>query len=100
VRVNVDAHLGHEEGDAYKNRTKQAHLPRERTKTNFEYESIEHGLKWWPIKSYEVCSTKELEGLKYPPLSSRDKTLHLTPRATGSGYEHTQAKLLARTLAR
>jgi hypothetical protein len=41
-----------------------------------------------------------LEGLKYPPLSSRDKTLHLTPRATGSGYEHTQAKLLARTLAR
>jgi hypothetical protein len=35
VRVNVDAHLGQEGGDAYKNRTKQAHLPGERTETNF-----------------------------------------------------------------
>jgi hypothetical protein len=33
------------------------------------------------------------------PLSSRDKTLHLTPRATESGYDHTQTKSLARTLA-
>jgi hypothetical protein len=32
-------------------------------------------------------------------LSSRDKTQHLTPRAAQSGYEQTQAKLLARTVA-
>jgi hypothetical protein len=31
---------------------------------------------------------------------SRDKTQDLTPRATESGYEHTQTKLLARTVAR
>ena len=38
--------------------------------------------------------------LKYLPLSSRDKTHHLTPRATKSGYDHTQTKLLARAVAR
>ena len=38
--------------------------------------------------------------LEFTALSSRDKTLHLTPRATESGYEHTQTKILARTLAR
>jgi len=40
-----------------------------------------------------------IKGLKYLPLSSRVKTLHLTPRATESGYEHSQTKILARTVA-
>ena len=46
--------LHQEEGNTYKNRTKQAHLPGEGAEANFEYELIEHGLKWWPIKSYEA----------------------------------------------
>jgi hypothetical protein len=41
-----------------------------------------------------------LRRLELPPLSYRDKTHHLTPRATESGYEHTQTKVLARTVAR
>ncbi len=41
-----------------------------------------------------------MRGLEFTPLSSRDKTRHLTPAATESGYEHTHAKILARTLAR
>jgi hypothetical protein len=43
---------------------------------------------------------KNMRGLEFTPLSSRDKTRHLTPAATESDYEHTQAKLLARTVAR
>jgi hypothetical protein len=39
-------------------------------------------------------------GLKYRTLSQRDKTHHLPLRATVPGYEHTQTKLLARTVAR
>ena len=54
VRVNVDAHLGQEEKNSFKNRTKQAHLPGEGGEAPFEHELIEHGLKWWPIKSYEA----------------------------------------------
>jgi hypothetical protein len=42
----------------------------------------------------------EAKRLKYSTLTFRDKTHHLTPRATKSGYEHTQTKLLARTVAR
>jgi subtilase family protein len=53
VRVNVDAHLGQEEGKSFKNRTKQAHLPGEGPDAQFEHELIEHGLKWWPIKCYQ-----------------------------------------------
>ena len=53
VRVNVDAHLGQEDGESFKNRTKQAHLPGEGADAPFEHELIEHGLKWWPIKCYE-----------------------------------------------
>jgi hypothetical protein len=45
-------------------------------------------------------TTEQDEGLKYVTLSSRDKTQHLTPRATESGYEHNQTKILARTVAR
>jgi hypothetical protein len=41
-----------------------------------------------------------MRGLESSPLSFRDKTQCLTPRATESGYEHTYAKILARTLAR
>jgi len=52
VRVNVDAHLGQEEKNSFKNRTKQAHLPGDGGEAPFEHELIEHGLKWWPIKSY------------------------------------------------
>jgi hypothetical protein len=54
VRVNVDAHLGQEEKGTFKNRIKQAHLPGDATEGPFEHELIEHGLKWWPIKSYET----------------------------------------------
>jgi hypothetical protein len=54
VRVNVDAHLGQEEKNSFKNRTKQAHLPGDGAEAPFEHELIEHGLKWWPIKSYEA----------------------------------------------
>jgi hypothetical protein len=43
---------------------------------------------------------ENMRGLEFTPLNSRDKTQHLTPRATESGYEHTQTKLLARTVAR
>jgi hypothetical protein len=41
-----------------------------------------------------------MRGLEFTPLTSHDKTHHLTPRATKSGYEHTQSKILARTVAR
>jgi hypothetical protein len=54
VRVNVDAHLGQEEKNSFKNRTKQAHLPGDGGEAPFEHELIEHGLKWWPIKCYEA----------------------------------------------
>ncbi len=39
-------------------------------------------------------------GLEFRALSARDKTHDLTPRANKSGYERTQTKLLARTVAR
>jgi hypothetical protein len=54
VRINVDAHLGQEEGDTFRNRVKQAHLPGDGAEGQFEHELIEHGLKWWPMKSYEA----------------------------------------------
>jgi hypothetical protein len=47
-----------------------------------------------------VVESSATQGLKYATLSLRDKTHHLTPRATKSGYEHTQTKLLARAVAR
>jgi len=46
------------------------------------------------------CTSERTPRFKYLTLSLRDKTLHLTPRAIESGYEHTLPKLLARTLAR
>jgi hypothetical protein len=38
-------------------------------------------------------------GFELLPLSARDKSQHLTPRATISGYEQTPTKTLARTVA-
>jgi hypothetical protein len=43
---------------------------------------------------------ENMRGIEFTPLSSRDKTQHLTPRTTESGYEHTHAESFALTVAR
>lgn len=54
VRVNVDAHLRQEDKGTFTNRVKQAFLPDDSEGAQYEYELIQHGLKWWPIKVYRA----------------------------------------------
>lgn len=52
VRVNLDAYLRQEQGGTYANRT--AHLTPDSGQAMNEQQLIDHGLKWWPIKTYEA----------------------------------------------
>jgi subtilisin family serine protease len=52
VRINLDAHLRQEDDGEFTSRMKQAFLPEQSEDSQFEYELVRHGLKWWPTKVY------------------------------------------------
>jgi hypothetical protein len=51
VRVNLDAHLRQEDKESWTGRLRQMLIPKSGGST--EAELIRHGLKWWPLKTYE-----------------------------------------------
>lgn len=53
VRLNVDARLQQEAGTGFKGRLQQSSIPSTK-EHNVEADLIDHGLKWWPIKTYEA----------------------------------------------
>lgn len=52
VRVNLDAYLRQEQDGTFVNRT--SHLMPDSGQAMSEQQLIDHGLKWWPIKTYEA----------------------------------------------
>ena len=57
VRLNVDARLQQEVGKGFKGRLQQSSVPSTKD-LNVEADLIDHGLKWWPIKTYEAQFAK------------------------------------------
>jgi hypothetical protein len=54
---------------------------------------------YWTQVAPAFVAISSSSGLKYRTSSARDKTLYLKPSATEPGYEHSQTKRLARTVA-